>query len=97
MSRIGILFIAIALCFSCKQELPEKIAHAKKPNILFIMADDHAKQAISAYGHPIAKLAPYPKHRPYRPNGAHFQKSLRYQFYMRTQPGCHSNRKVWTY
>ena len=25
----------------------------KKPNILFIMSDDHAAQAISAYGHGI--------------------------------------------
>ena len=33
----------IILCLaSCKQEL-------KKPNILFIMSDDHAYQAISAY------------------------------------------------
>jgi arylsulfatase A-like enzyme len=30
----------------------------KKPNILFIMSDDHAAQAISAYGHGI-------NHRPY--------------------------------
>ncbi|GAB6122735.1 sulfatase family protein [Dysgonomonas termitidis] len=33
----------------------------KKPmNILFIMTDDHAFQALSAYGHPISKLAPTP-------------------------------------
>ncbi|MBS2099731.1 sulfatase family protein [Carboxylicivirga linearis] len=31
-----------------------------KPNILFIMTDDHAMQALSAYGHPISKLAPTP-------------------------------------
>jgi len=31
-----------------------------KPNILFIMADDHAEQAISAYGHAIGKVAPTP-------------------------------------
>lgn len=31
-----------------------------RPNILFIMADDHAIQAISAYGHPISQLAPTP-------------------------------------
>lgn len=31
-----------------------------RPNIIFIMADDHAIQAISAYGHPIGKLAPTP-------------------------------------
>ena len=32
----------------------------QRPNILFIMSDDHAIQAISAYGHPISKLAPTP-------------------------------------
>lgn len=32
----------------------------EQPNILFIMSDDHAVQAISAYGHPLAKLAPTP-------------------------------------
>ena len=31
-----------------------------KPNILFIMTDDHAMQALSAYGHPISQLAPTP-------------------------------------
>ncbi len=32
----------------------------KPLNILFIMTDDHAFQALSAYGHPISKLAPTP-------------------------------------
>ena len=33
----------------------------QKPlNILFIMTDDHAFQALSAYGHPVSKLAPTP-------------------------------------
>ena len=32
----------------------------QRPNILFIMADDHAFQAISAYGGPLKDLAPTP-------------------------------------
>lgn len=32
----------------------------KQPNILYIMCDDHAMQAISAYGSAISKLAPTP-------------------------------------
>jgi arylsulfatase A-like enzyme len=32
----------------------------KRPNIVCIFTDDHAFQAISAYGHPISKLAPTP-------------------------------------
>ena len=31
-----------------------------QPNIVFIMSDDHAYQAISAYGGPLAELAPTP-------------------------------------
>ena len=31
-----------------------------RPNIVFIMSDDHAVQAVGAYGHPIAELAPTP-------------------------------------
>lgn len=34
-----------------------KNKEVKRPNILFIMSDDHAVQAISAYGHSLSKLA----------------------------------------
>lgn len=33
---------------------------AQHPNIIYIMSDDHAYQAISAYGSDISKLAPTP-------------------------------------
>ena len=33
---------------------------ADRPNIVFIFSDDHAYQAISAYGGPLAKVAPTP-------------------------------------
>lgn len=33
---------------------------AERPNIVFVFSDDHATQAISAYGHAISKLAPTP-------------------------------------
>lgn len=32
----------------------------ERPNILYIMCDDHAMQAISAYGSPLSRLAPTP-------------------------------------
>src|SRR5262245_12523965 len=42
----SLLFVAfVAFCF-----LSAAIAADKRPNILFIMSDDHAYQAISAYG-----------------------------------------------
>ncbi len=33
---------------------------AKQPNILFLFTDDHALKALSAYGGPLAKIAPTP-------------------------------------
>jgi len=56
-------FITFIVCIvvvlqSCKQK--ENIKELKRPNIIYIMADDHAEQAISAYGHPISQLAPTP-------------------------------------
>lgn len=35
-------------------------AQPQRPNIVYIMSDDHAFQAISAYGHPISRVAPTP-------------------------------------
>lgn len=40
-----VLIFLLAATFSCKQEKQE----SKRPNIIFIMSDDHAYQAISAY------------------------------------------------
>jgi arylsulfatase A-like enzyme len=34
--------------------------HGKAPNIVFVFSDDHATQAIGAYGHAISQLAPTP-------------------------------------
>ncbi|MBT0812410.1 sulfatase [Litoribacter ruber] len=58
----GYSFILLMLWFalgfsSCSMD--EKVVESK-PNILFIMTDDHALQAISAYGHPLSQLAPTP-------------------------------------
>ena len=36
------------------------VAAADRPNILFLFSDDHAVKAISAYGGPLAKVAPTP-------------------------------------
>ncbi len=40
--------------------LPSILAAADRPNILYIMSDDHAAHAISAYGGRLAKIAPTP-------------------------------------
>lgn len=52
---IGLVVILSSCNNSKEQENQEK---PKRPNIVFIMTDDHAAQAISAYGHPVSKLAP---------------------------------------
>ncbi|CAM4206377.1 sulfatase [Zobellia roscoffensis] len=52
--RIRVYFAAVVgvlIFVGCKETRPvEKTSKSKKPNILFIMSDDHAYQAISAYG-----------------------------------------------
>ena len=35
-------------------------ADTKRPNIVFVFSDDHATQAISAYGGILAEVAPSP-------------------------------------
>ena len=56
---------AIAVCFfalilsSCQGKSGQK-SQAKPLNVVYIMADDHAYQAISAYGSELAELAPTP-------------------------------------
>ena len=54
-SIAGLLGLAAIAGFT-----PAEKPVAKQPNIIFIMSDDHAYQAISAYGGPLAKLAPTP-------------------------------------
>ena len=43
------LLLTVIGLFGCQSAPPEEKA-ARKPNILFIMSDDHAYQAVSAYG-----------------------------------------------
>lgn len=40
--------------------LAQETTNVKQYNIIHIMSDDHSFQTISAYGHPISKLAPTP-------------------------------------
>jgi arylsulfatase A-like enzyme len=55
-SLTGLIGVAATIMGCSHAEKPI----AKQPNIIFIMADDHAYQAISAYGGSLAKLAPTP-------------------------------------
>ena len=54
---IGLLTIALVGCKTYKNLEGD---NNKKPNILFIMSDDHTTNAISAYGSRLANIAPTP-------------------------------------
>ncbi|MFD2516466.1 sulfatase family protein [Salinimicrobium flavum] len=72
ISITALAFVFLFL-FSCKEEPEEdKKENSRPPNIVFIMTDDHATQAISAYGHPVSKLAPTPNIDRIAANGAKF-------------------------
>jgi len=57
-------FLKVAGVAVAAMAVPPRPSFAKategKPNILFIMSDDHAAQAISCYGSRLAKVAPTP-------------------------------------
>ena len=74
--RLGILTLIGLLTIACNTKINTSKKTAQKPNIVFIMADDHAIQAISAYGHPISKLANTPNIDRIAENGAIFQNSF---------------------
>ena len=58
---IPILIILLVSCNNQSKESRDHSLNEQKPlNIIYIMADDHAYQAISAYGSEISKLAPTP-------------------------------------
>ena len=57
-----VLLIAILLLGlnACRQNQASGGEENKRPNILFIMSDDHASSAVSAYGGPVSKVARTP-------------------------------------
>ena len=55
-------FLFFLILISCQETVDTKQPKQedKRLNIIYIMADDHAYQAISAYGSSLAKYAPTP-------------------------------------
>ncbi|WP_215224090.1 sulfatase family protein [Echinicola shivajiensis] len=51
MKPTNLLLSLLLISFLASCQKAEEDSEAKQPNIIFIMADDHAYQAISAYGH----------------------------------------------
>ncbi|WP_035141362.1 sulfatase family protein [Flavobacterium daejeonense] len=65
MKKIFYILLGLFLLNSCgagpkKTEATKPEKTQKRPNIVFIISDDHAYQAISAYGGRLAKVAPTP-------------------------------------
>lgn len=54
LAAVPLASVALVSCTS------HKPVEQVQPNIVYIMCDDHAMQAISAYGHPLSRLAPTP-------------------------------------
>ncbi|WP_373496470.1 sulfatase [Aquiflexum sp.] len=68
---ISLLFIAFLLISSCT----EKEA-AQRPNILYIMTDDHTQQALHAYGHGLLDSVFFPNMNRLAKEGAIFRNSF---------------------
>ena len=60
LTVLGAAFLALNSPNFVRAETETDIGSAKKPNVLFIMADDHTTQAIGAYGSRLARLNPTP-------------------------------------
>lgn len=67
---------ALGICSALGQTLTAQAAIHQQPNIIYIMSDDHAWQAISAYGGPLKDLAPTPNIDRIAQNGMRFDRCL---------------------
>ncbi len=72
---LGFLF-AFFGCNEGGEKASDVNENPKRPNIIFIMTDDHTTQAISAYGHPIGKVAPTPNIDRIAADGAIFENNF---------------------
>ena len=82
MKKVAIIaLLALAGCTSVSSSTGALVSSTvapvedKRPNIIFIMSDDHAQTAISAYGTQIGKIAPTPNIDRIARNGALFENS----------------------
>ncbi|MFV0592003.1 MAG: sulfatase [Draconibacterium sp.] len=56
----GVAGFVLCLFGSCTTSIEKESGAHERPNIVFIISDDHAYQAISAYGGGLAEVAPTP-------------------------------------
>ena len=64
MKYLFYTLVGLCMFISCKENNEKTVEQEKedqkRPNIVFIISDDHAYQAISAYGGRLAEVAPTP-------------------------------------
>jgi arylsulfatase A-like enzyme len=60
LTRFALLALPFTSSFAGAQDPPATQASEPRPNIIWLYADDHALQALSAYGGRLANLAPTP-------------------------------------
>jgi arylsulfatase A-like enzyme len=59
LSRFSLMVLPLAVCSSGNAQKKQQTTESR-PNIIYIMSDDHSYNAISAYGSAVSKLAPTP-------------------------------------
>ncbi|HCO67452.1 MAG TPA: sulfatase [Dysgonomonas sp.] len=75
VKKLCALALPIAL-YSCNSKSPDQGNENERPNIIYIMCDDHSYQTISAYGSQLSKLAPTPNIDRLADEGILFQKAF---------------------
>jgi arylsulfatase A-like enzyme len=77
MKKIGYILSGLCLLCACKSNVQkDDQKDIRRPNIIFIMSDDHDQKAISAYGDKIGEVAPTPNIDRIAANGAVFRNNF---------------------
>ena len=73
-STLNLMLCSAAALCSCAPK--QQAQQDERPNILYIMCDDHSYQTISAYGSAVSQLAPTPNIDRLASEGMRFDLSL---------------------
>ena len=92
---VGSVLVAVVLATAGPgAAVSGKAAEQRRPNILFIMSDDHTTQAIGAYGSRLAGLNPTPNIDALAAERDALRPGLLQQLDLHAQPGQHHHRAV---
>ena len=68
-----------------------------RPNVLFIMSDDHTTQALGCYGSRLAGLNPDADDRPAGARGSAVRERILHELDLHAEPGLHPDRPIPTH